>query len=95
MNYRNVEASKQMNQTIRRKPVRRPIELCMAAVQLTIGKPRTAKELAELLGVSAVCARNYLYAMEEEGLVKRSTLVRREGAGSFSYLFTWTEGVNA
>lgn len=91
--YAAVEWSKQMNQAIRKKQERRPIELCMAAVQLTMRKPRTARELAELLGISAVCARNYLYAMEEEGLVKRSTLVRREGAGSFSYLFTWTQGV--
>ena len=69
---------------------RSPIEMSMAAVQLTQKAPRKARELGRLLGVTETHARNYLHAMESEGLVNRSRATREKGVnGSMPYLFTW------
>lgn len=60
----------------------------LAAVQLVQKKPRTIKELAQLLGLQGETCRRYLCAMEREGLVSRSRLCRGL-VGCDPYLFTW------
>lgn len=68
---------------------RSPIDLSMAAVQLVQRKPRSAPELARLLGVTETHAMNYLKAMEAEGLVDRAKPPRGELRGALPWVFTW------
>lgn len=69
---------------------RSPVELSMAAVQLVQKKPRTAPELAGLLGVERSHAMAYLNAMEREGLVDRTREGPKGHRGAPANVFTWS-----
>jgi DNA-binding IscR family transcriptional regulator len=68
---------------------RDPVGLTLAAVQLVHKKPRDAKELSGLLGISIVYSRKLLSRMEEEGLVNRKQGHNKGEEGSKPHVFTW------
>ncbi len=68
----------------------RPVPTAMAALWFVFKKPRTSREVAELMGVDVDRVRVALRAAEAEGLVKRARLPR---TGRAVAPFIWKRAV--